>query len=170
MHLWEYFEHKAKWTKQSIITNNKILFLEYFWEQKFSKVQTLATWVMLLFMLLDKRQTFLGTVKDNGSHLLECNLKNLKRQAYYHIKRDKKSKFSNFEEKITHGSPPVGPPWSRVQSNSVWLGIVCIIELKFEHFSKIKSYLAISFFFVSQPRLGRKPRPRWACWEEYWFK
>ena len=53
-------------------------------------------------MLLDKRQTFLGTVKDNGSHLLECNLKNLKRQAYYHIKRDKKSKFSNFEERKSH--------------------------------------------------------------------
>ena len=41
-------------------------------------------------MLLDNEQTFLGTVKDNGSHLLECNLKNLKRQAYYHITREQK--------------------------------------------------------------------------------
>lgn len=43
-------------------------------------------------MLLDNRQTFLGTVKDNGSHLLECSLKNLKRQAYYHITREKSQK------------------------------------------------------------------------------
>ena len=77
---------------------------------------------MLLFMLLDKRQTFLGTVKDNGSHLLECNLKNLKRQAYYHIKRDKNQNFQILKRKSHTAHRPWdhhGQGYNRILSDLV---------------------------------------------------